>query len=92
MAVCFEGSPNARTSVGGDRGIEERFFGKSQVRITIKGEPYGGTIAYSATASIKGEPVKRDDGQLLELTGSSEEQAFERMAKALAARLGAMQD
>ena len=68
--------------------VEHRYFGKSRVRITIQGEPHGDSVGYTATASIDGEPVLSEDGQLLELTGSSDEAAFERMARALEARLG----
>lgn len=68
--------------------VEDRYFGTSQVRITITGQPSGETVAYTATASIKGEAVKGDDGQELALTASQEEAAFDRMRKALAPRLG----
>ena len=68
--------------------VENRYFGKSRVRITIRGEPHGTTVAYCATASIDGEPVLGSDGTELELTASTEEEPFDRMSKGLSTKLG----
>ena len=68
--------------------VEDRYFGASQVRITVHGKPEGDLIAYVATASINGEPVRDDAGHPLELTASQEERAFDRMVQAVGQRLG----
>jgi hypothetical protein len=68
--------------------VEERYFGTSRVRFTVHGPPSGESIAYTATASIKGEPVKGDHGQPLEAIAGTAEEAFSRMCKVLAPRLG----
>lgn len=67
-----------------------RTFGTTTCAITVRAEitPLAPEPAYTATATVAGQPVLGDDGAPLERTSGTEDGAINRIVDALERRFG----